>query len=135
MKDWLVYAAYRVGAGLVGAMPEPVVRRMGEALGWLSWLWADTRKQMAIRHMRRVLGPDADHEQAARRMFSAYGRYWAETFWFRPRREESVRAHVSLEGTEHLEAAQAAGRSIVVASLFLISGTGRWRRPPPRRWG
>ena len=122
MTDWLTYVAYRVGAGLVGALPEVAVRRIGEFGGWLSWTWSKGRREMAIRHMRRVLGSDADHERAARAMFSAYGRYWAETFWFRPRRVPSIRANVSITGAEHLAAAKAAGRPIVCALPHL----GNW---------
>ena len=62
MTDWLTYAAYRVGAGLVGVLPEFVIRRLGEFGGRLSWIWAKGRRDMAVRHMRRVLGPNADHE-------------------------------------------------------------------------
>lgn len=122
MNDRLVYFGYRLGAALVGALPEAVVRRLGSFGGWLSWTWADDRKAMAIRHMRRVLGPEADHERAARAMFSAYGRYWAETLWFRPRRVESVRRNITLHGAEHLRAAQEQGRPIVVA----LPHIGNW---------
>ncbi len=122
MSDQLVYLGYRLGAALVGALPEPVVRRLGSFAGWLSWLWADERKAMAIRHMERVLGPGADHQRAARAMFSAYGRYWAETLWFRPRRVESVRRNVTLLGAEHLRAAQEQDRPIVVA----LPHIGNW---------
>lgn len=122
MTDWLTYAAYRVGAGLVGVLPEFVIRRLGELGGRLSWIWAKGRRDMAVRHMRRVLGPNADHKAAARAMFGAYGRYWAETFWFRPRRVPSVRRHVSITGEEHLSNAKAEGRSIVVALPHL----GNW---------
>ena len=122
MGDWLTYAAYRVGAGAVGLLPEMVVRRLGMFGGWLSWLWAKDRKTMAVRHMHRVLGPDADHVKAARGMFTAYGRYWAETFWFRPRRVESVRRNVTVTGDHHLVEAQASGRPIVAALPHL----GNW---------
>lgn len=122
MREWLTYALYRIGAGAVGILPEFVVRRLGMFGGWLSWLWAKDRKTMAIRHMRRVLGPEADHAKVARAMFSAYGRYWAETFWFRPRRVEGVRRHITVTGGHHLARANAEGRPIVVALPHL----GNW---------
>ena len=122
MSDWLTYAGYRLGAGLVGILPGAVVIRLGSFGGWLSWMWSKGRREMAIRHMARVLGPDADHEKAARAMFSAYGRYWAETFWFRPRRVKSVRRHITVHGGHHLAEANAAGRPIVAA----IPHLGNW---------
>lgn len=122
MGDWLVFIGYRFGAGLLGVLPEWCIRRMGAFGGWLSWLWAGDRKRMAIRHMRRVLGPDADAAAAGRRMFAAYGRYWAETFWYRPGRYESIRRHVRLDGIEHLHAAMEGGHGAIVA----LPHVGNW---------
>ncbi|MCY3579419.1 MAG: phosphatidylinositol mannoside acyltransferase [bacterium] len=124
MTERLVYLAYRAGAGIVGAFPEPLIRRLGRWAGWWAWLWAGARKEMAIRHMRRVLGEvDAQVvESAAREMFCAYGRYWAETLWFRPRRTERVKSRCTLEGLDHVRAAQAEGRPIVVA----LPHVGNW---------
>ena len=124
MSDRLTYLTYRIGAGLIGVLPEPAIRRLGRWAGWLSWWWADDRKAMAIRHMRRVLG-DRDRdiiEGAAREMFSAYGRYWAETLWFRPRRFDAVRSRVTLIGSEHVRAAQAENRPMIVA----LPHVGNW---------
>ena len=78
--------------------------------GWLSWMWAKGTSQDdgGSPYAHRVLGPDADHEKAARGMFSAYGRYWAETFWFRPRRVEECAPHTSPStGDQHLVEANA----------------------------
>ena len=124
MTDLLTYLAYRAGAGIFGALPEPIVRHLGRWAGRLCWLWARERKAMAIRHMGRVLGRgDARAvEQAAREVFSAYGRYWAETLWFRPRRAEAVRSRVTLTGLEHVRAAQETGRPIVAA----LPHVGNW---------
>ena len=124
MSDRSTYLAYRIGAGLIGAFPEPVIRRLGSWAGRLAWHWARDRKAMAIRHMRRVLG-EADGravELAAREMFSAYGRYWAETLWFRPRRFGEVRSRVTLIGLEHVRAAREEDRAVIVA----LPHIGNW---------
>ena len=55
-------------------------------------------------------------------MFCAYGRYWAETLWFRPRRFEQVRKRVTLVGSEHVRAAQAENRPMIVA----LPHIGNW---------
>ena len=124
MTDLLTYLAYRAGAGVFGALPEPIVRHLGRWAGRLCWLWAGERKDLAIRHMGRVLGrADARVvERAAQEVFSAYGRYWAETLWFRPRRAAVVRSRVTLTGLEHVRAAQETGRPIVVA----LPHVGNW---------
>ena len=124
MSDRLTYLAYRFAAGLVSVLPEPAIRRLGRWAGWLSWRWATDRKSMAIRHMRRVLG-DSDSDvvhRAAREMFSAYGRYWAETLWYRPRRFDEVQSRLVLTGLEHVRAAQAEDRPIIVA----LPHIGNW---------
>ena len=125
MRPLATFVAYRLGAGLISALPEPAIRRMGMAAGWLSWWWAKGRKAMAIRHMQRVYGPETDQtsiRRAARGVFTAYGRYWAETLWFRPRRFDQVRKRVSLVGLEHVRAAQAENRPIIVA----LPHIGNW---------
>lgn len=124
MNDLLTFLGYRIGAGLIGAFPEPVIRRIGMTAGWLSWWWAKDRKSIALRHMERVLGEgDSDAvRRASRAMFSAYGRYWAETLWFRPRRFGQVSRRVTLIGLEHVRTAQSQNRPIIVA----LPHIGNW---------
>ena len=125
MSALATFIAYRLAAGLISALPEPAIRRLGMAAGWLSWWWAKDRKAMAIRHMRRVHGPDTGRDsirRAARGVFTAYGRYWAETLWFRPRRFDQVRQRIALVGLEHVRAAQAENRPVIVA----LPHIGNW---------
>ena len=124
MSDRSTYLAYRLGAGLIGALPEPAIRRLGRLAGWLAWWWARDRKAMALRHMERVhrAGSSDTVPRDAREMFSAYGRYWAETLWFRPRRFEAVRGRVTLVGSQHVRAAKAENRPMIVA----LPHIGNW---------
>jgi len=125
VSSYLTYLGFRVGGALVSALPELVMRKAGEWVGSLAWRWAGPRKAMAIRHMRRVLGDVVDEEDvvaAAHTMFRAYGRYWAETFWFRPRKAAGVRAHTTLVGIEHLEAVRDRGDAMIVA----LPHMGNW---------
>lgn len=94
------YVLYRVLSGLFGLLPEAAIRRIGEGLGWSLSFVAGDRRTMAERHMRRVAGPDADTARLARQLFASYGRYWAETFWVRPRRTRDMLKHTSVEGKE-----------------------------------
>ena len=125
MSPLATFLAYRLGAGLISALPEPAIRRLGMAGGWLAWWWAKDRKAMAIRHMQRVHDPGTGTDairRASREVFTAYGRYWAETLWFRPRRFDQVRRRVTLEGLEHVRAAQAENRPVIVA----LPHVGNW---------
>ena len=133
MIDRLVYLAYRLGAGLFGLLPEPAARRLGGGAGRLAWAWAGERKAMALRHARRAQGRPADGagesaaetaraRAGARAMFASYGRYWAETFWFRPRRVEAIRRHMEVEGMEYVREAAAKGIPVLAALPHL----GNW---------
>jgi len=122
MKRAAGYYAYRVLSGLFGLLPEPVMRRLGHASGWVASFIARDRFQMAMRHQRRVLGPGHNVRRAARQVFRHYGRYWAETFWMRPRRSAAVLARTRLDGLEHLHAAAASGRGVILA----LPHMGNW---------
>jgi phosphatidylinositol dimannoside acyltransferase len=117
------YYVYRVLTGLFGLLPEPVMRRVGYGAGWLASFLARERFRMAVRHQGRVLG--RDHRAArksARKAFGYYGRYWAETFWMRPRRHAAVLAGSTIEHLERLHDAVASGRGVVLALPHL----GNW---------
>jgi KDO2-lipid IV(A) lauroyltransferase len=75
--------------------------------------------------MRRILGDAATESEVASRvdeMFSSYGRYWAETFWLRPRRHDSVLGRVDREGFDVVDRARAAGNGMI----FAIPHLGSW---------
>lgn len=121
------YRLYRAASSVLGLLPEPVIRRGGYAAGWTTWLWADRRRTTAIRNMARARGespdqPSATSKKMARRMFAAYGRYWAEVLWLRPSRVPQIDRHLEIEGIEHFQTALAAGRGAV----FALPHIGNW---------
>jgi KDO2-lipid IV(A) lauroyltransferase len=123
VKKLAGYWLYRVLAGLFGLLPEPAMRWTGERLGWLLSYFARDRMALLERHLARVLGSSAgDLTRRARGMFVSYGRYWAEVFWIRPRRKAEFVATSHVVGLEHIEAAKATGRGIVLALPHL----GNW---------
>jgi len=77
---------------------------------------------MSIRHMARAIGSEHEVEAAAREAFGAYGRYWAEAFWVRPRRVPGILAHIDREGVERVEAARDAGSGMI----FALPHIGNW---------
>ena len=122
MKGIVGYWVFRALFGFLGLLPESVIRRLGLGIGYLMSFVARRRFTMTERHQRRVLGPDADVRKAARRVFALYGRYWAETFWIRPRRHEDALRRSTLGGLEHLHRAVASGRGVILA----LGHTGNW---------
>ncbi len=106
----------------IGVLPATVANALGVLGGLVAYPFARGRRRMAIRHARRVLGLDATATAVARRMFASYGRYWAETFWVRPRRAPQVRARIEVEGLDHVVTAQRAGKGIILA----LPHVGNW---------
>lgn len=122
MRGYAGYLLFRVLAGLLGVFPEPIVRRLGYGLGYWMWATSPRKRRMAERHMRRALGPGGDASVAARRMFRSYGRYWAEVFWMRQRRFDSVVAHADVVGRRYLDQALAEDRPVIYA----LPHVGNW---------
>jgi len=77
---------------------------------------------MAIRHMARVLGSEGDVEVAAQAAFAAYGRYWAEVFWVRPRKVPAMLDRIDVVGLDRVKAAQATGRGMI----YVLPHIGNW---------
>lgn len=122
MGDWPLYLVYRVFSGLFGLLPEPAMRRFGEAAGRLAWRLAGKRRRLVERHLGRVVGTNGDLASLSRAMFASYGRYWAEVFWTRPRRKEQIVAGCSVEGEDLIHRAAAQGVGIVLA----LPHMGNW---------
>ncbi|MGZ8784029.1 MAG: lysophospholipid acyltransferase family protein [Acidimicrobiia bacterium] len=122
MRALLEYFGYRLAAAVCGLLPEPLMRQSGNALGSFAFSRADGRKRMAFRHLTRALGSESEIEAACRRAFAAYGRYWAEVFWVRPRRVPGMLERISVEGLDRVKGAQAAGRGMI----FVLPHIGNW---------
>lgn len=116
------FLGYRLAAAIIGALPEPVMRRVGQTLGSFAHRKADRRVRMAIRHLTRVLGSEREVEEAALEAFRAYGRYWAEVFWVRPRRVPGILRGIEVEGLERVKATQSEGRGMI----FVLPHIGNW---------
>ena len=125
MKGLAGYLLYRALSGLFGLLPAPAVRATGRGVGTgLSYV-AGKRMSLLRRHMRRVMGPDPSEDDitaAGREMFASYGRYWAEVFWFRPRRKGQVIRGARVTGLEDVFKAKEAGRGII----FAVPHMGNW---------
>ena len=122
MSGRFAYLAFRGAAGVFGLLPEAMMRRVGQALGVVWSIVAPKKRRLLRRTMSRVVGDGPEADRLARQMFVSYARYWAEVFWVRPRRKADIVRHAHLEGTEHIDAAVAAGRGIVLALPHL----GNW---------
>jgi len=127
MRDLLSYLALRIGVGLLGLLPVRAAQRVGTWGGLIFHRFASGRRDMARRHMARVLGEGGDPRMAARRMFYWYGRYWGEALWVRQRRIEELRSRLTCEGLEYIEKAKADGKGMI----FALPHMGNWEIAAP----
>jgi len=119
------YAAFRLAIGAFGLLPRGVAIALGERVAGAARVLVKDRRRMAIRHARRLNVDDV--ESHTRAVFAAYGRYWAETFWVRPRRRAEIEASTVLVGEEIINEALGRGRGLVIALPHL----GNWEYAGP----
>lgn len=127
MKRFLGYLGLRIGVGLVGLLSGRVARRLGELLGRL-WHRTDRgRREMARRHMTRVLADPSRAPSAAKAVMESYGRYWAETLWVRNRRVSGMLQSTTVEGLDFLLQARDQGKGMI----FALPHMGNWEAAAP----
>jgi len=128
VSDLPGYLVHRGLSALFGLLPEPAVRAVGRATGRALYPVAGRRAATARRHLRRILGPgvpDDVVDAAARELFASYGRYYAELFWYRPRRRREVLARTRVDRLDLVEEAKAVGRGVV----FAVAHVGNYDAP------
>jgi phosphatidylinositol dimannoside acyltransferase len=125
VKDLVAYLAFRVAAAVFGLLPESWMRAMGEGMGSMAARRRAGRFPLLRSHMRRVLGPgasDAEVTEAVGGMYRSYGRYWSETFWFRPRRRATITRHVERVHFDPIFSSIEAGNG----RIFALPHIGNW---------
>jgi KDO2-lipid IV(A) lauroyltransferase len=116
--------AFRAGAAVASVLPVPVVCSLGRGIGALAgWLPDyDGKRALVASHMARVLGRPLGALEARRmvgEVFANYGRYWAESLRLPSLSRAAVAAGMTVAGQEHVDAALANGRGVVVAPPHL----------------
>jgi lauroyl/myristoyl acyltransferase len=134
MSDWrgtAKYLTYRGLATALGRLPEPLVR--GAAAGVAQVLGRRGGPLLAMneRHMRRILQsegagvvPDPDLVRRwSRRTYREYAQYWVDGARLPYAGPDLVRARMAFDrGEDHLRAAMATGRGVVMA----LPHVGSW---------
>lgn len=127
MKEYLAYLGLRAGVGLVGLLPGPVVRGLGEAFGGVWAVFDRERKSMARRHADRVIDNGADPDAVSTQMMRSYGRYYAEALWARARRVDGMLSDTEVEGLEKVISAHERGTGMIYA----LPHMGNWEAAAP----
>ncbi len=121
------YLAVRLGMGLVGILPHGVAVAVGELVGRIVARFDSGRRRMVERHAARLGIPLEARSRHVRDVYAAYGRYWAEALWIRPRRRAQVDARTTVEGLHYIEEARDGGRGMVIA----LPHMGNWEYAAP----
>jgi len=122
VRERIEYLAFRLASALAGLVPQKVMLRLGELGALVAYRVDRRRRAMAARHMLRVLGEGSNAGAAAKGVFMAYGRYWAEVFWFRPRHEKPMLDRTTIEGLETVLGIKRRGSGMVLA----LPHMGNW---------
>lgn len=127
MKDYLAYLGLRAGVGIIGALPEGVVRSLGRGFGDVWGRVDGGRRHMAGRHMARVLDNGSDTDEASREMMRSYGRYYAEALWARADKVPDMLENTEVVGIEHILKARDEGTGMIYA----LPHMGNWEAAAP----
>lgn len=127
MKDLLLYLALRAGVALVGVLPKKATLWLGSAMGRIWHLFDRSRRDMATRNMRRVLGPEGHAAAASRAVMESYGRYLAEALWARGDRVPDMLANTETDGLDMVIKARDEGRGMIYA----LPHMGNWEAAAP----
>ena len=139
--DYLVYLLYRGFTRLIAALPLGVVFRLGQALGWVGYVFAGLYRRLAVHNLTIAYGGKKSPQEIralARAHFVTLGANLlcaikAEKF-------DAARLHevVAVDGMEHLLASFARRKGIVL----VISHIGNWelfaqlcQYLPAEKWG
>lgn len=127
MRHFLAYLALRLGLGILGRLPAGGARRLGR---WGGRIWHRLdrgRREMARRHMARIMGPGEDPRAAAVEVMESYGRYFAEALWVDAKRVPEILASTEVQGLDGLLAARDAGTGMILA----LPHMGNWEVAAP----
>lgn len=119
MAYWMMKALSRI----VCNCPSGVRRRLGNCIGWITWLLVpDRRKKMAVENILLSLQcGEAEAARIAKCSWTRFGRMIMEVMAF-PKIKQNIAAYVTLEGKENLEKALSFGKGVVLAT----SHSGNW---------
>jgi KDO2-lipid IV(A) lauroyltransferase len=117
--------AYRGAAAFARSLPEPVVGAVARSLSLAMAAGMRDRRHMIERHLQRAsarpLTP-LDRQRAVQQAFASYAHYWMEAFRLPTLGAARINAGLTHEGIEHIEAARAAGKGVILATPHL----GAW---------
>jgi KDO2-lipid IV(A) lauroyltransferase len=120
----MLYCLVKIISRLVCHMPQSLRRNLGLLIGRLCWpLVPAKRRRMSINNISRAFGmPEEQAAAVAKASGVRFGPMFMEVLHMPRLNKENINQYVTLEGSEHLEAALARGRGAVLATAH----SGNW---------
>jgi KDO2-lipid IV(A) lauroyltransferase len=112
------YTLLRGVAGLVRRLPQGGATRLGHAIGWLVYHLDARHRRITLENLAATFPERSVQERnrIAREVFAHFGRKLIELLWFTGLTPEKQLALVEFVGAEHIEAARAAGRGVLIVT-------------------
>ncbi|MBT9329738.1 lysophospholipid acyltransferase family protein [Paracidobacterium acidisoli] len=124
MREALEFAVVWTLVKLLGALPRPVARRAGAAVGAAAWRILPRLRRVGIRNLELAFPqmPAAEREQVLRRLYRNLGWLLAE-FCRMPRyTRENTSGFLCCEGLDHYLSARDRGKGVLIVTGHL----GAW---------
>jgi KDO2-lipid IV(A) lauroyltransferase len=124
MRENLEYALVWISLRTLGALPRPISRALGIAVGIVAYALMGRLRKVGMRNLE-IAFPRMSKSQRSRivfQVFVGFGRHLAEFCMFPRYRRENAREVATYDGFENYEAARAAGRGV----LLLTGHFGAW---------
>ncbi|WP_027329462.1 LpxL/LpxP family Kdo(2)-lipid IV(A) lauroyl/palmitoleoyl acyltransferase [Marinimicrobium agarilyticum] len=121
-RYWLTWVGFGIW-WLLALLPYRIQMALGRGLGRLLWHLAKSRRRTALRNLELCFPekPEQERWRLARRNFESTAQAFFETgmSWFWPRWR--MRRLCSVEGLEHLQAAQQSGQGVVLLGMHFTN--------------
>jgi len=124
MRENLEYALVWISLRTLGALPRPISRALGIAVGIVAYALMGRLRKVGMRNLE-IAFPRMSKSQRRRivfQVFVGFGRHLAEFCMFPRYRRENAREVATYDGFENYETARAAGRGV----LLLTGHFGAW---------
>ena len=119
MRGFLTYGTYRLLGALVGPLPPRAGYAVARRVGALLYAFSPGLRRVLSHNMRHVLGPEASEEEVqavVRRLCVNIAKGHYDLFHLSHLTADQIREVMHIEGWEHIEAALARGKGIIVVS-------------------
>ncbi|MDQ2717025.1 MAG: hypothetical protein M3Z08_19145 [Chloroflexota bacterium] len=122
-----MYRLFWLATVLVPRLPRGLVRPLSRVIGWVAWLVVRKARKQATINMVHVLGKDVLEtrggrkrlRQSVRKMFQYSARNYLESFYLPTIPAETVTQSMKIAGEEHLKAALAKGKGVLLFSAHV----------------